>query len=371
MGQFKFDVFLCHNSQDKTAVIEIAQQLKLTQIKPWLDDWELQPGLPWQPELERQIQNIKSAAVFIGQSGIGPWQQEEIDSFLREFHRRKCPVIPILLPNAPQKPKLPLFLEGRTWVDFRTGSSVHTDPWKKLVWGITGIKPESQPVVQTQQPLELLNSPLAKISATQAVDIIQPLTKPLELLSSHLAKISAGQAVDIIHPLTNIKSPTQIDDLRSEKGIDYSKLRDLLAAQNWEEADKETYEVMIKAVGKKSGDWFTRDELLNFPCQDLRTIDQLWVQYSKGRFGFSVQKEIYLSVGGRLGSYEPETFLRFYETVGWGGSIKYNTLPEGHLPNKVPIRGAVGGRSAMVEGQMPWGLVGISSLASRCVNCNI
>ncbi|MFO0143490.1 MAG: toll/interleukin-1 receptor domain-containing protein, partial [Aphanizomenon sp.] len=114
MGQFKFDVFLCHNSQDKTAVIEIAQQLKLTQIKPWLDDWELQPGLPWQPELEKQIPNIKSAAVFIGQSGIGPWQEEEINSFLREFHRRKCPVIPILLPNAPQKPKLPLFLEGRT-----------------------------------------------------------------------------------------------------------------------------------------------------------------------------------------------------------------------------------------------------------------
>jgi hypothetical protein len=27
MGQFEFDVFLCHNSQDKTAVIEIAQQL--------------------------------------------------------------------------------------------------------------------------------------------------------------------------------------------------------------------------------------------------------------------------------------------------------------------------------------------------------
>jgi serine/threonine protein kinase len=170
--------------------------------------------------------------------------------------------------------------------------------------------------------------------------------------------------------LVNIVNEQEIQ-LKSEVGMEYNNLRDLLKAQNWEEADKETYEVMIKAVGKKSGDWFTRDELLNFPCQDLRTIDQLWVKYSQGRFGFSVQKEIYLSVGGRLGSYEPETFLRFYETVGWGGSIKYNTLPEGHLPNKVPIRGAVGGRSAMVEGQMPWGLVGISSLASRCVNCNI
>jgi hypothetical protein len=182
--------------------------------------------------------------------------------------------------------------------------------------------------------------------------------------------ISSDKGIDYI-----IEQSLEIIGNRwSEKEINYSKLRNLLAAQKWKEADEETYEVMIKAVGKKSGDWFTRDELLNFPCQDLRTIDQLWVQYSKGRFGFSVQKEIYLSVGGRLGSYESETFLRFYETVRWGDVIKYNTLPEGHLPIKVPIgvRGSgVGGRVAMVEGPMFWVWVGISSLASRCVNCNI
>ena len=149
MGEFEFDVFLCHNSQDKPTVIEIANQLKAKTIKPWLDDWELQPGLPWQPELQRQIQNIKSAAVFIGQNGIGPWQQREIESFLQEFDQRKCPVIPVLLPQAPQKePELPLFLKSMTWVDFREGSSVYTDPLEKLVWGITGIKPVSQSIIQ-------------------------------------------------------------------------------------------------------------------------------------------------------------------------------------------------------------------------------
>ncbi|WP_413172564.1 protein kinase domain-containing protein [Anabaena azotica] len=88
--------------------------------------------------------------------------------------------------------------------------------------------------------------------------------------------------------LVNIENEQEIQ-LKSEVGMDYTKLRDLLAARNWKQADKETYEVMIKAVGKKSGDWFTSNELLNFPCQDLRTIDQLWVEYSEGRFGFSVQ----------------------------------------------------------------------------------
>jgi GUN4-like len=105
------------------------------------------------------------------------------------------------------------------------------------------------------------------------------------------------------------KEPTakEDDDLSSEKGVDYSKLRDLLAAGNWKDADMETYRVMIQALGKKEGDYFKSEELLNFPCTDLRTIDRLWVKYSNGRFGFSVQKEIYLSVGGKLdGKYYKE-----------------------------------------------------------------
>ncbi|MEY2913428.1 MAG: hypothetical protein RLZZ184_2737 [Cyanobacteriota bacterium] len=301
MGQFEFDVFLCHNSQDKTAVIEIAQQLKLTQIKPWLDDWELQPGLPWQPELEKQIQNIKSAAVFIGQSGIGPWQEEEINSFLREFHRRKCPVIPILLPNAPQKPKLPLFLEGRTWVDFRTGSSVNTDHWKKLVWGITGIKPDSQSVVQTQQ-LQISSLP-----------------QKIWLLS----------------------------DFSSEKGIDYTHLAKLLSEGKWEDANTLTYQLMLDAVGKNKGDKLTKEDLRNFPCTDIKTIDKLWFNHSNSKFGFSIQKEIYLSIGGKLDSiFDQILWKNFGDIVGWrdvNGDyffdasddqhiFDHNSAPKGHLP---------------------------------------
>jgi formylglycine-generating enzyme required for sulfatase activity len=140
----EFDVFLCHNGQDKPEVKKIAETLKQQGLTPWLDEWELQPGLPWQRELEKQIQNIKSAAVFVGGSGIGPWQQMEIEAYLRRFVRNQCPVIPVLLSNAPEQPELPLFLEGMTWVDFRRLSP---KPMERLIWGITGIKPRS--------PLEL------------------------------------------------------------------------------------------------------------------------------------------------------------------------------------------------------------------------
>jgi hypothetical protein len=130
-----FDVFLCHNFEDKPQVKEIGEKLKEHGILPWLDEWELPPGRPWQPLLEKQIGKIKSAAVFVGKRGIGPWQHQELDAFLREFVRRGCPVIPVILDCAPEEPQLPIFLQGITWVDFREKVP---DPMERLRWGISG-----------------------------------------------------------------------------------------------------------------------------------------------------------------------------------------------------------------------------------------
>ena len=99
-----FDVFLCHNVADKPAVRWTAERLRERGILPWLDETELQPGRPWQEELERQIGRIRAAAVFVGHNGVGPWQNQEVMAFLREFVERRCPVIPVLLPGAAHRP---------------------------------------------------------------------------------------------------------------------------------------------------------------------------------------------------------------------------------------------------------------------------
>ncbi len=136
--EYKFDVFLCHNSQDKTFVKEIGKKLEEeAALRPWLDEWALRPGLPWQPELEKQIKNIKSVAVFVGKNGMGPWQNLEQAAFIQEFIERQCPVIPVILPECPKVPELPVFLKGMTWVDFR---KTDPDPMDQLIWGITGIQ---------------------------------------------------------------------------------------------------------------------------------------------------------------------------------------------------------------------------------------
>lgn len=121
------------------AVKQIGEQLIANGIRPWLDEWNLIPGRPWQRALEEQIAKIKSVAVFVGDSGLGPWTSMELEAFLREFVQRGCPVIPIILRSATQIPELPLFLKAMHWVDFRKGEP---DPLDQLIWGITGEKPQ-------------------------------------------------------------------------------------------------------------------------------------------------------------------------------------------------------------------------------------
>ena len=102
------------------------------------------------------------------------------------------------------------------------------------------------------------------------------------------------------------------------KDARYADLERCLKNGEWKEADNETYKLMITEVGKDVGEFFTAEELLNFPCEPLKVIDGLWVKYSGGKFGFSVQKEMYLECGGVPdGKYHREAFDKFSEANGW------------------------------------------------------
>lgn len=99
----------------------------------------------------------------------------------------------------------------------------------------------------------------------------------------------------------------------------YAQLKDYLKNGQWQEADEETYRLMITTVGKEEGQWFEPEELLNFPCDELRAVDGLWVNYSNGKFGFSVQKQIYVECGAKLDGKYPgdEIWDLFSNRVGW------------------------------------------------------
>ncbi|MEG4939117.1 GUN4 domain-containing protein [Microcoleus sp. F4-D5] len=150
--------------------------------------------------------------------------------------------------------------------------------------------------------------------------------------------------------ITNI-TPIEPDvPLKSERGVDYTKLRDLLATGQWKEADGETLKKMLEVADRTNEKWLREEDIDRLPCEDLRTIDQLWVKYSNGRFGFSVQKRIYESLGGSRGEYDQKSWEAFGDRVGWRvnswflgwgvnsswigyNDLKFNTkAPQGHFP---------------------------------------
>ena len=106
----------------------------------------------------------------------------------------------------------------------------------------------------------------------------------------------------------------------------YQRLDTLLKAQDWKAADHETYRLMITTVDKEEGQYFTSRELLNFPCEELKAIDRLWLTHSQGRFGFSVQKNLYLDCGGIPdGKYHQKAWDKFCHMNGWKEKGSYVT----------------------------------------------
>ena len=110
----------------------------------------------------------------------------------------------------------------------------------------------------------------------------------------------------------------------------YGKLRDLLAAGKWKEADRETTKVMIEITGKPHMDEITPDDLKKLPCNAIMVIDQLWKHYSNNHFGFSVQLGFYQSVGGNMDTIRAqrnEFLQRTAEKMGWrknGKLVEYD-----------------------------------------------
>jgi serine/threonine protein kinase len=182
------------------------------------------------------------------------------------------------------------------------------------------------------------------------------------------------------------------NDLSSDVGVEYKMLREQLKSRRWQEADRETTTLMLKIVGRETEGWLQLEDIHTFPCAELCAIDQLWVKYSKGRFGFSVHDRIWQSVRrqfpnprdnqSQVDSYE--TYKKFGSYVGWYVEAKDYWLnsdelsftleaPLGHLPSgkKWTIKG-IKGKSGELRMGRGWCLGGgVSSLTSRLIECQL
>ncbi|MCJ8281880.1 MAG: GUN4 domain-containing protein, partial [Rivularia sp. ALOHA_DT_140] len=124
---------------------------------------------------------------------------------------------------------------------------------------------------------------------------------------------------------------------RNEQQIDFWELRDLLVAGEWEKADDWTRRNIVQIANRNKEGYLDKKSIKIFPIKDIFTINQIWVIYSKGRFGFSVQKKIFDSVrqskddfAKKVGWKETKAFIsswKDYDELRFGIDA-----PQGHLP---------------------------------------
>ncbi|MGB3615074.1 MAG: GUN4 domain-containing protein, partial [Elainellaceae cyanobacterium] len=127
----------------------------------------------------------------------------------------------------------------------------------------------------------------------------------------------------------------------------YGALAELLQTKQWQQADDETYRHLLAACARTDEEWLDQASIVEVcPRAALLAIDRLWQRHSSGRFGFSVQREIFLTAASQR-SQPTQKLMAFGKEVDWllwdnplFGFKYYRQLtftldaPRGHLPAK-------------------------------------
>lgn len=137
--------------------------------------------------------------------------------------------------------------------------------------------------------------------------------------------------------------PTGVVPLKSEVGIDYLPLQQQLVHADFLAADRFTLEKLCELAGPAASarKWLYFSEVENFPVTDLQTINTLWFIHSQGKFGFTVQRELWLSLG--------KNWEKLWPKIGWKTENNWTrypngftwdlSAPRGHLPLSNQLRG--------------------------------
>ncbi|HBB34389.1 MAG TPA: hypothetical protein DDZ80_03600 [Cyanobacteria bacterium UBA8803] len=195
---------------------------------------------------------------------------------------------------------------------------------------------------QLQLIPELVNTGVAGLEALMEFLQEQPLDPPN--LTAGLAYQALYQAdTPKIREFLQSRFPTGIVPLRSELGIDYTPLQQQLAKQDFKASDSVTLAKLCELAGPTAiqRKWLYFSEVEKFPITDLQTIDALWFIHSQGKFGFSVQRELWLSLG--------KNWEKLWPKIGWKTGNNWTrypheftwdlSAPKGHLPLSNQLRG--------------------------------
>lgn len=192
-----------------------------------------------------------------------------------------------------------------------------------------------------------LNSAIEAEQLEAIADALELDHAGLDVLLHHLPDLSDElQQITYEHLRDRPEARIQkVLEFFSTDGLSYLRLRDLLMTKQWKAADQETLRLLMRASRVNRAEQLQPDLIAELPCHDLQTIDQLWLQASRGQFGFSVQRDVWMpyytlfwskadtwaAVGDRLGwrinhLWNPNHWKRYDEITF---SLR---APKGHLP---------------------------------------
>jgi len=177
--------------------------------------------------------------------------------------------------------------------------------------------------------LETLENQLqqASLERQNLQNLLEWILHYLETLNPELLVNLTSPSHPDVDPNLNSTSPL------SEIGIDYNSLIELLANGDWKTADKYTWELILYIAEREAEKWLRPEDIEQFPCTDLNTLNWLWEYYSQGLFSLTSQWQIFYDLEG--------DYTKFCDQVGWcrGESwLYYEELnftlnaPPGHLP---------------------------------------
>jgi len=179
--------------------------------------------------------------------------------------------------------------------------------------------------------------------ATAMPDAGKPAADRVDLVAGKVYQVLFSSGSVAATEFLKSHFPQGIVSLKSDAGIDYAPLQQLLAEQKFQTADQMTLQKLCELAGPAAVQrkWVYFTEVKQFAIADLHTINNLWLVHSEGKFGFSAQREIWLSVG--------KNWEKLWSKIGWKAGNNWTrypqeftwdlTAPRGHLPLSNQLRG--------------------------------
>lgn len=215
--------------------------------------------------------------------------------------------------------------------------------------------------------LKEASSKLKKLDLDTEISIKEFLPTKQQILSAN--------AVENLHrEFLNLLSQSQGNQQKANEVKEslqshiFAEINYLMKVYNWKDADEKTTVLMLNIAGREERGNLDEEDIEKFSCPALRTIDTLWVKYSKGTFGFSQQKRI---LDGILAaSKQPDHSYKELTSEEW---IKFmneiGLVQNGELVGDNSLFNLTQAKRKGLRGTLPtrlWNTVGFFSRAATC-----